>query len=121
MFLLSTHFSSVIVGTFIKKLSRMTLTCPPADLKFLIMFIYNLLIRHPNFEKLTSLSQTIEFPLDDAFENNSYEFLIEIELDSNKATANCAINYSICLDEKDREFFDRNVSNLVRINKKIFE
>ncbi|CAF0729897.1 unnamed protein product [Brachionus calyciflorus] len=168
MFLLSTHLSSVLVGAFIKKLSRMTLTCPPADLKFLIMFIYNLLIRHPNckilihnkskvevledpfdvncmdynkcnalksslweiqslkkhycayvskeVEKLTSLSQTIEFPLDDAFENNSYESLIEIELDSNKATANCAINYSICLHEKDKEFFDRNVSSLVRIN-----
>lgn len=41
-FLLSTHLSANLVGSFIKKLSRMTLTCPPGDLLFLILFCYNI-------------------------------------------------------------------------------
>lgn len=117
--------SSVLVAAFIKKLSRMSLSCPPGDLKFLVLFIFNLLIRHPNckilihnktkadiledpfdincvdfkksnalksslweiqalkshycsyvskeIEKVNNLSQAVEFQLDDAFENNSYE------------------------------------------------
>lgn len=51
-FLLSTHLSSTLVGAFIKKLSRMLLTCPPGDARFLILFIYNLLIRHKNCKVL---------------------------------------------------------------------
>ena len=128
-FLLSTHLSATLVGAFIKKLSRMLLTCPPGDARFLILFIYNLLIRHKNCKvlihrfskkkeaneitsdpfdvnctdytkcnalksslweimslrnhylshvskevnKLYNLSQSEEYPLDDAFENNSFE------------------------------------------------
>lgn len=169
----------------------MSLTCPPADLSFLLVFIYNLLIRHQNckilihnrskleiledpfdvnamdynksnalksslwevqslskhyssyvskeVEKLSMLNQTNEFPLDESFENNSYEAvshfqsnlqnvllakiklfykkkkLIDLELDSNKATANCAINYTMN-DQVDNEYFDRNISNLLKIN-----
>lgn len=46
------HLSSILVAAFIKKLSRMALSCPPADLKFIILFVYNLLIRHPNCKVL---------------------------------------------------------------------
>jgi len=51
-FLLSTHLSAYLVAAFIKKLSRMLLTCPPGDTRFLILFIYNLLIRHKNCKVL---------------------------------------------------------------------
>ena len=46
------HLSSQLIGSFIKKLSRLSLTCPPGDLRFLILFVFNLLIRHQNCKVL---------------------------------------------------------------------
>jgi U3 small nucleolar RNA-associated protein 19 len=154
-----------LVGAFIKKLSRMSLTCPPGDLPFLILFSYNLLIRHQNCkilihnssknknskqfnsvledpfdvneldynkskalksslweiqslknhylsnvskqaDKINSIN-TIEYSLDDVFENNSYEALIEQELDPTKATPNCAIYFGQ-LELKNRRSLNDN-------------
>ena len=40
-----------------------------------------------------------------------------MELDSNKATANCAINYSISLNaSENKEYYDTKMSNLLKIN-----
>lgn len=39
-----------------------------------------------------------------------------MELDSNKATANCALNYSLSINEENNGFYDMKVSNLVKIN-----
>lgn len=172
-FLLSTHLSATMVAAFIKKLSRMLLTCPPGDARFLTLFVYNLLIRHKNckvlihrqkkknesettqsdafninctdytkcnalksslweiqslkshyfchvskeVDKLNNLNHTEEYPLDDAFENNSYEELILQELDTTKGTANCALNHHFQNNEDpDLLVYDSNVSNLLKYN-----
>lgn len=65
--------SSVLVAAFIKKLSRMSLTCPPGDLKFLVLFIYNLLIRHPNCKILIHNKTKIE-TLEDPYDINCLDF-----------------------------------------------
>ncbi|GMF02824.1 unnamed protein product [Ambrosiozyma monospora] len=47
LFMTSTHLSSAMVASFIKRLARLCLTCPPAGIISVIPFIYNLLKRHP--------------------------------------------------------------------------
>jgi hypothetical protein len=95
---------------------------------------------------LSMLNQNREFELDDAFENNSYESvnrsafhftvtynensyfilnlivilkLISMELDSNKATANCAVNYFYSKNKREienDEFYDFSVSKVLKLN-----
>lgn len=48
LFLSSTHLSSQLVASFIKKLARLSLTGPAPGLVIVIPFIYNLLKRHPS-------------------------------------------------------------------------
>ncbi len=47
-FLSSTHLAATMVAGFIKRLSRMSLSAPPAALLFLIPLIFNLIKRHPS-------------------------------------------------------------------------
>ena len=46
-FLASTHLPAVLVASFIKRLSRLTLNSPPAGIVAVVPWIYNLLKRHP--------------------------------------------------------------------------
>jgi len=46
-FLASTHLPAVLVASFIKRLSRLTLNAPPAGIVAVVPWIYNLLKRHP--------------------------------------------------------------------------
>lgn len=39
-----------------------------------------------------------------------------MELDSNKATANCAMNYSLSIKEENNTYYDIEVSNILKIN-----
>jgi U3 small nucleolar RNA-associated protein 19 len=75
MFLMSTHLSAHLVAAFVKKLSRMSLTCPPADLKFLVLFVYNLLIRHQNCKVLihNGVKRLLD-PRDDPFDINCMDY-----------------------------------------------
>jgi hypothetical protein len=66
-------------------------------------------------DKLSSLNQSTEFQLDEAFENNSYEALITMELDCNKATANCAINYTLNSNQKSNTCYDPVVSDILKV------
>ena len=59
-FLLTSHLSSNLVAAFVKKLSRMSLTCPPGDARFMILFIYNLLIRHKNCKILINNTKALD-------------------------------------------------------------
>eukprot|EP01102_Stenamoeba_stenopodia_P014067 TRINITY_DN4643_c0_g1_i2.p1 TRINITY_DN4643_c0_g1~~TRINITY_DN4643_c0_g1_i2.p1 ORF type:complete len:184 (-),score=31.38 TRINITY_DN4643_c0_g1_i2:172-723(-) len=43
----STHLPSYLVAAFIKRLTRLLLTAPPAGCMFVLPFIFNLLCRHP--------------------------------------------------------------------------
>ncbi|RWS28192.1 nucleolar complex protein 4-like protein, partial [Leptotrombidium deliense] len=52
VFLTSTHLPEYLVAAFIKRLSRMALKAPADALYIIIPFIQNLLVRHPNLDKL---------------------------------------------------------------------
>nr|VWO99072.1 Uncharacterized protein [Ganoderma boninense] len=47
LFLSSTHLPANLVASFVKRLSRLSLTAPPAAVVMLIPFTYNMLRRHP--------------------------------------------------------------------------
>jgi U3 small nucleolar RNA-associated protein 19 len=46
-FLASTHLPAVLVASFVKRLSRLTLHAPPGGIVAVVPWIYNLLKRHP--------------------------------------------------------------------------
>ena len=78
-FIIWSHLSSQLVGSFIKKLSRLSLTCPPGDLRFLILFVFNLLIRHQNCKVIihknsSNKPSTSEKMIDDPFDVNCKDF-----------------------------------------------
>ncbi|CDO68995.1 hypothetical protein BN946_scf184834.g2 [Trametes cinnabarina] len=47
LFLSSTHLPATLVASFVKRLSRLSLSAPPAAVVMLIPFTYNMLRRHP--------------------------------------------------------------------------
>ncbi|KAJ3570848.1 hypothetical protein NP233_g4128 [Leucocoprinus birnbaumii] len=47
LFLNSTHLPATLLASFIKRLSRLSLSAPPAAIVLLIPFTYNVLKRHP--------------------------------------------------------------------------
>ncbi|XP_021922554.1 nucleolar complex protein 4 homolog A isoform X2 [Zootermopsis nevadensis] len=52
MFLSSTHLSEHLVAAFAKRLARLTLVAPPQDIHIILMFIGNLVLRHPGLKRL---------------------------------------------------------------------
>ncbi|CUM66733.1 uncharacterized protein PRCAT00004413001 [Priceomyces carsonii] len=48
LFLSSTHLSSKLIASFIKRLSRLSLTASAPSIVIIIPFVYNLLRRHPS-------------------------------------------------------------------------
>ncbi|KAJ6619540.1 CBF/Mak21 family-domain-containing protein [Mycena sp. CBHHK59/15] len=47
LFLSSTHIPATLLASFIKRLSRLSLSAPPAAIVMIIPFTYNILKRHP--------------------------------------------------------------------------
>ncbi|KAF9000921.1 CBF-domain-containing protein [Hymenopellis radicata] len=47
LFLSSTHIPATLLASFVKRLSRLSLSAPPAGVIILIPFTYNILKRHP--------------------------------------------------------------------------
>ncbi|KAF9448135.1 CBF-domain-containing protein [Macrolepiota fuliginosa MF-IS2] len=47
LFLSSTHLPAILLASFIKRLSRLSLSAPPAAIVMIIPFIYNTLKKHP--------------------------------------------------------------------------
>ncbi|KAK7866877.1 hypothetical protein R5R35_006041 [Gryllus longicercus] len=52
MFLSSTHLPENLVAAFAKRLARLTLVAPPQDILVILMFIGNLVLRHPGLKRL---------------------------------------------------------------------
>lgn len=52
MFLSSTYLSEHLVAAFAKRLARLTLVAPPQDIHIILMFIGNLILRHPGLKRL---------------------------------------------------------------------
>lgn len=94
----STHLSVILVACFIKKIARLLLFAPAPDVKYLIKFIVNLLIRHPTCKILIS-KQNAKTVLDDPFDVDSlnlnqqnvlYSSLWELKAISNHYLADVA-------------------------------
>jgi U3 small nucleolar RNA-associated protein 19 len=47
-FLASTHLPAVLVASFLKRLSRLTLNAPPSAIVAVVPWIYNILKKHPS-------------------------------------------------------------------------
>ncbi|RDB30772.1 hypothetical protein Hypma_005736 [Hypsizygus marmoreus] len=66
LFLSSTHLPANLLASFIKRLSRLSLTAPPAAIVMVIPFTYNILKRHPAL--MTMIHRTdVEDSSDDPF------------------------------------------------------
>ncbi|KAJ1520775.1 hypothetical protein ONE63_003869 [Megalurothrips usitatus] len=52
MFLSSSHLPENIVAAFAKRLARLSLVAPPEDIHIILMFIGNLILRHPGLKLL---------------------------------------------------------------------
>jgi U3 small nucleolar RNA-associated protein 19 len=71
-FLASTHLPAVLVASFIKRLSRLTLNAPPAGIVAAVPWIYNLLRRHPTCTFM--IHREIRDPIEkEALENEGME------------------------------------------------
>jgi U3 small nucleolar RNA-associated protein 19 len=46
------HLSEHLVAAFAKRLARLTLVAPPQDIHIILMFIGNLVLRHPGLKRL---------------------------------------------------------------------
>lgn len=57
------HLPELLVAAFIKRLARLTLIAPPTDIKIMVAFIGNLLIRHPALKVLIQNDSTGKFEL----------------------------------------------------------
>ncbi|BFZ62157.1 Maturation and nuclear export of 40S ribosomal subunits interacting protein [Saitoella coloradoensis] len=68
LFLSSTHLPAGIAASFIKRMSRLSLTAPPAAIVIIIPFTYNLLKRHPTcmtlIHKMGEITTGAEDPFD---------------------------------------------------------
>ncbi|XP_070205043.1 nucleolar complex protein 4 homolog isoform X2 [Littorina saxatilis] len=48
LFLSSTHLPSYLVASFVKRIARLALSAPPAGARLCVVFVYNLMVRHPS-------------------------------------------------------------------------
>ncbi|XP_046609311.1 nucleolar complex protein 4 homolog B isoform X1 [Neodiprion virginianus] len=52
LFLSSTHLPEALVAAFAKRLARLTLVAPPEDILIILLFVGNLLLRHPGLKRM---------------------------------------------------------------------
>lgn len=64
MFLSSTHLPENIVAAFAKRLARLSLVAPPEDIHIILMFIGNLILRHPGLKLLIDNPNRTNVPED---------------------------------------------------------
>lgn len=107
LFLSSTHISSQLVASFIKKLCRLSMSAPTPGVVIVIPFIYNLLKRHPSCMIMIQNEKTDDYQ--DPFD--------EEELNPLKTKA---INSSLWELEPLMTHFHPNVSTLAQIFKEPF-
>ncbi|KIM36452.1 hypothetical protein M413DRAFT_424821 [Hebeloma cylindrosporum] len=67
LFLSSTHLPATLLASFIKKLSRLSLTAPPAAIVMVIPFTYNILKRHPALMVMIHRADVVETEENDPF------------------------------------------------------
>ncbi|KAK0179863.1 hypothetical protein PV327_005574 [Microctonus hyperodae] len=60
LFLSSTHLPEALVAAFAKRLARLTLVAPPEDILIILLFVGNLILRHPGLKRLIDHSHGSE-------------------------------------------------------------
>lgn len=103
LFLSSTHLSSQLVASFIKKLARLSITGPAPGVVIIIPFIYNLLKRHPSCMILIQNATPIE-DYTDPYDNK----------ETNPLKTN-AINSSLWEIEALMNHYHPNISTLAKL------
>ncbi|KAK7474423.1 hypothetical protein BaRGS_00034306 [Batillaria attramentaria] len=126
MFLSSIHLPSYLVASFIKRISRLSLSAPPAGARLCVAFVLNLFVRHPNCSVLihrTDSAQVNSDPfLDDepdpaktrAMESSLWEmktlqnhFSPEVALEAKK------INHLPTQEQDLADFLDSNTEQMI--------
>ncbi|KAI0300596.1 CBF/Mak21 family-domain-containing protein [Multifurca ochricompacta] len=67
LFLSSTHLPATLLASFVKRLSRLSLTAPPSSIVITIPFIYNILKRHPALMRMIHRDEDGSVPFEDPF------------------------------------------------------
>lgn len=108
LFMSSTHLSSSIVASFIKKLARLSLNSPPSGIILIIPFIYNLIKKYGHSTCMLLIHSTTSTE-EDLLYNDPFD---ETEVDP--ALTN-AIESSIWELEIMNQHYHPNISALVKI------
>ncbi|TBU28984.1 CBF-domain-containing protein [Dichomitus squalens] len=109
LFLSSTHLPATIVASFVKRLSRLSLTAPPAAVIMLIPFTYNMLRRHPALMVMIHRSEDIAGADCDGF----------MAAEPNPALTN-ALESSLWELYSHRQHYHASVSTLAKIFEEAF-
>ncbi|KAI6045529.1 CBF/Mak21 family-domain-containing protein [Pisolithus marmoratus] len=109
LFLSSTHLPAALLASFVKRLSRLSLSAPPAAIIMIIPFTYNILKRHPALMKMIHRADDDHEPLNDTYIAN----------EANPNATN-AINSSLWELLSHRKHYDTAVSTLARIFEEAF-
>jgi len=67
LFLSSTHLPAALLASFVKRLSRLSLTAPPSSIVITIPFVYNILKRHPALMCMIHRDGVTSEPFEDPF------------------------------------------------------
>ncbi|KAH9067840.1 ribosome biogenesis protein Noc4 [Lactarius vividus] len=67
LFLSSTHLPATLLASFVKRLSRLSLTAPPSSIVITIPFVYNILKRHPALMRMIHRDDEESEPFEDPF------------------------------------------------------
>ncbi|KAF9246432.1 CBF/Mak21 family-domain-containing protein [Melanogaster broomeanus] len=109
VFLSSTHLSASLLASFVKRLSRLSLTAPPAAIIMVIPFTYNLLKRHPALMVMIHNTENVNDSFVDPF--------IPDEVNPNVTNA---IDSSLWELYSHKNHYDSAVSTLLRIFEEAF-
>jgi len=80
LFLSSTHLPAALLASFIKRLSRLSISAPPAGIIMVIPFTYNILKRHPALMYMINRVNDVEEP--DPFDPEEKDPMLTNALDS---------------------------------------
>ncbi|KAK9456518.1 CBF/Mak21 family-domain-containing protein [Dipodascopsis uninucleata] len=88
LFLSSSHLPALLIASFCKKLSRLSLSAPPSAIVIIVPFIYNLLKRHTTCNVLlqridvSSEDVALKYGMNDPYDNDASDPLITGALES---------------------------------------
>lgn len=71
------HLPEALVAAFAKRLARLTLVAPPEDILIILLFVGNLLLRHPGLKRLIDHPQESREVVSDASIGAGDPFLME--------------------------------------------